>query len=63
MYAREHVRPKLNEIDEDKISKLYAELRRESMARTCVLSVDLLLTIDDFRIVAAFLLRFAILNQ
>jgi len=31
MYARTHCHPKLSKIDHDKISQLYAELRRESM--------------------------------
>lgn len=31
MYARTHCHPKLTRIDHDKISQLYAELRRESM--------------------------------
>jgi DNA replicative helicase MCM subunit Mcm2 (Cdc46/Mcm family) len=32
MYARERVRPKLYQVDQEKLSKLYAELRRESLA-------------------------------
>lgn len=32
MYARERVRPKLYELDQDKLSKLFADLRRESLA-------------------------------
>ncbi len=32
MYAREKIRPKLFEVDQDKLSKLFADLRRESMA-------------------------------
>ncbi|KAJ3049917.1 MCM DNA helicase complex subunit [Rhizophlyctis rosea] len=31
MYARERVYPRINSIDQDKIEKLYADLRRESM--------------------------------
>jgi DNA replication licensing factor MCM2 len=31
VYARERVRPKLNWLDQDKVAKLYAELRRESL--------------------------------
>ncbi|KAK9474335.1 MCM2/3/5 family-domain-containing protein [Dipodascopsis tothii] len=31
-YAREKVRPKLLQVDEDKVSRLYADMRRESMA-------------------------------
>jgi DNA replication licensing factor MCM2 len=31
MYAREHCHPTLSKIDDNKISKLYADLRRESM--------------------------------
>ena len=32
MYAREKVRPKLYALDQEKLSKLYADLRRESLA-------------------------------
>ncbi len=32
MYARNHVRPQLRDIDQDKVSRLYADLRRESMS-------------------------------
>lgn len=32
LYARERVQPKLHNIDEDKIAKVYSELRRESHA-------------------------------
>jgi len=32
MYAREKVRPKLYELDQDKLSGLFADLRRESLA-------------------------------
>ncbi|PWN49465.1 putative DNA replication licensing factor [Violaceomyces palustris] len=32
MYARDHVRPKLNALDQDRISRLYADLRRESLS-------------------------------
>eukprot|EP00731_Ephydatia_muelleri_P001567 Em0001g1567a len=31
IYSKEKVRPKLHQIDQDKIAKLYAELRKESM--------------------------------
>ena len=31
MYSREKIRPKLHQIDQDKIAKMYSELRRESM--------------------------------
>uniref|UniRef100_A0A2C9K1B1 DNA replication licensing factor MCM2 n=1 Tax=Biomphalaria glabrata TaxID=6526 RepID=A0A2C9K1B1_BIOGL len=31
-YAKEKVRPKLHQMDQDKIAKMYSELRRESMA-------------------------------
>ena len=33
IYSKEKVRPKLHQIDQDKIAKLYAELRKESMVR------------------------------
>ncbi|KAF8545305.1 hypothetical protein BDD12DRAFT_800381 [Trichophaea hybrida] len=32
LYARERVSPKLHQMDQDKISRLYADLRRESLA-------------------------------
>ncbi|XP_064483427.1 DNA replication licensing factor mcm2-like [Ornithodoros turicata] len=32
LYAREKVHPKLNQMDQDKVAKMYSELRRESMA-------------------------------
>ncbi|KAG5353782.1 hypothetical protein C0989_002565 [Termitomyces sp. Mn162] len=32
MYAREKIRPKLYDLDQEKLSKLFADLRRESMA-------------------------------
>ncbi|EEB86735.1 hypothetical protein MPER_16200, partial [Moniliophthora perniciosa FA553] len=32
MYAREKIKPKLYQLDQDKLSKLFADLRRESMA-------------------------------
>ncbi|PBK74444.1 MCM-domain-containing protein [Armillaria solidipes] len=32
MYAREKIRPKLFDVDQEKLSKLFADLRRESMA-------------------------------
>lgn len=31
MYAREKIHPKLQQVDEDKLSRLYSELRRESL--------------------------------
>lgn len=32
MYAREKIRPKLHDLDQEKLSRLFADLRRESMA-------------------------------
>ncbi|KAI7573765.1 DNA replication licensing factor, partial [Hortaea werneckii] len=32
LYAREHCRPKLYHIDQDKIARLFADMRRESLA-------------------------------
>src|SRR4051812_13368093 len=32
MYAKDKVHPRLQQVDEDKISRLYGELRRESLA-------------------------------
>jgi DNA replication licensing factor MCM2 len=31
IYAKEKVHPKLQRVDQDKVSQLYAQLRRESM--------------------------------
>ncbi|BFZ58055.1 MCM DNA helicase complex subunit [Savitreella phatthalungensis] len=31
VYAREHVRPKLHQMDTDKVSRLYSDMRRESL--------------------------------
>ncbi len=33
MYARENVHPKLNSLDQDKLAKVYASLRKESLVR------------------------------
>lgn len=32
MYAKDTIRPKLQELDQDKLARLYADLRRESLA-------------------------------
>ena len=32
MYAREKVRPKLYDVDQEKLARLFADLRRESLA-------------------------------
>ena len=32
MYAKEHISPKLQQLDQDKLARLYADLRRESLA-------------------------------
>ncbi|KAJ8371504.1 hypothetical protein AAFF_G00307830 [Aldrovandia affinis] len=32
MYAKERVRPKLNQMDQDKVARIYSDLRKESMA-------------------------------
>ena len=31
IYSKEKAHPKLNQMDQDKVAKLYSELRRESM--------------------------------
>lgn len=33
IYAKEKVRPKLHQMDQDKVAKMYSDLRRESMVR------------------------------
>ncbi|ODN83499.1 hypothetical protein L202_01633 [Cryptococcus amylolentus CBS 6039] len=32
MYSKEHIRPQLHQLDQDKLARLYADLRRESLA-------------------------------
>ena len=32
MYARDNVKPRLNQLDQDKLAKVYASLRKESLA-------------------------------
>ena len=32
MYAREKIHPKLHQMDQEKVARMYSELRRESMA-------------------------------
>ena len=34
IYAREKIHPKLHNMDQDKIARMFAELRKESMVRT-----------------------------
>ena len=38
IYAKDKVHPKLHQMDQDKIAKMYADLRRESMVGCCMLS-------------------------
>lgn len=33
IYAKEKVHPKLNQMDQDKVAKMYSDLRKESMVR------------------------------
>ena len=33
IYAREKIHPKLHNMDQDKVSRMFAELRKESMVR------------------------------
>ena len=33
VYSKEKVHPKLHQMDQDKVAKLYADLRKESMVR------------------------------
>lgn len=37
VYAKQNVHPKLQNIDQDKVAKLYSQLRQESLVRTCKL--------------------------
>lgn len=37
IYAKEKVKPKLNQVDQDKVSRLYGELRKESMVSRHIL--------------------------
>lgn len=34
IYAKERVHPKLNQMDQDKVARIYSDLRKESMVRT-----------------------------
>ena len=38
MYAKDKIHPKLQDVDIDKLSKLYAQLRQESRVNTAALS-------------------------
>lgn len=40
MYAREKIHPKLHQIDQDKIARMYSDLRRESMVLISYLFFD-----------------------
>ena len=33
VYSKEKIRPKLHQMDQDKVARLYADLRKESMVR------------------------------
>ena len=35
IYAREKIHPKLHNMDQDKVARMFAELRKESMVRLC----------------------------
>lgn len=37
VYSKEKVHPKLHQMDQDKVAKLYADLRKESMVRAALL--------------------------
>ena len=43
IYAREKIHPKLHNMDQDKIAKMFAELRKESMVREFTFSGLLIL--------------------
>lgn len=38
VYAKNRIHPKLNQMDQEKIASMYAELRRESMVSTAFIS-------------------------
>jgi len=38
IYTREKTHPKLNDMDQDKVAKMYSDLRRESMVSVASLS-------------------------
>lgn len=40
-YAREKIHPKLHQIDQDKIARMYSDLRRESMVSDQTLNQNL----------------------
>lgn len=37
IYAKERVHPKLNQMDQDKVARIYSDLRKESMVRGMIL--------------------------
>ena len=44
IYSKEKTKPKLNQMDQDKMAKLYAELRRESMVGRTLLLFNAILS-------------------
>jgi len=48
-YCRESIRPKLQQIDQDKVARLYASLRKESMVIHIVLRLEIHLYIIIFK--------------
>ena len=58
IYAREKIHPKLHNMDQDKIARMFAELRKESMVRilsglnfpwSCIYSLSFLLSVEIFK--------------
>ena len=41
IYAKVKAHPKLNQMDQDKVAKMYAELRRESMVGICNFRIEI----------------------
>ena len=57
MYSKEKVHPKLHQMDQDKVAKLYADLRKESMVGplcVCILKLVLIIFEISLSITASF---------
>ena len=50
IYAKEKIHPKLHQVDQDKVSKLYAELRKESMVRIEHARTDFWIISEQFNV-------------
>jgi DNA replication licensing factor MCM2 len=46
VYARENVHPKLQRMDQDKVAKMYSQLRQESLVSCIAIHVDAILPVQ-----------------